>query len=165
MKFTFRKLSALLLALMLVCSLGANAFAATNDAYDPTLFVRDYEVGESVVSVTVSIELNEASGMVFVDDGHNPGNLRYASIDYLSYMKETSTGVVEALWDQDAYGRIIHSTYSGHYANAEKVFTEEEKEEHSIAGMRIAGASFKAGIVSAGIFEVGPKYVSLPYET
>ena len=163
MKFTFRKLSALLLALMLVCSLGANTLAATSDVYDPTFFANDYEVGESVASVTISIESNEASAMVIVDDGYNPGQLRYACIEYLSYMKETSTGLVETVWDQNVYGKIVHSTYSDHYANAEKVFTNAEKEAHNIIAMRIAGAFFKVGVPSSGIHEIGPYYVSLPY--
>ena len=70
----FRKISALILALALICALAATAFASS--------FALDFPVAGRTVSIAGNMSQWSVIGEIYVDDGLDTGELRRASVEF-----------------------------------------------------------------------------------
>ena len=148
----FRKVSALFLALALICALAATAFASS--------FALDFPVAGRTVSIAGNMSQWSVIGEIYVDDGFDTGELRRASVEFW-YIKNNGGTTSTVKWNTT----IVDSIYTGHAAQAQKTFTASEKTTHKIVCMSYAAESFRAYVPyknGSGTvpFTEGPDYVS-----
>ena len=132
----FRKISALMLALVLVCTLAATAFAATSRA------VEEVTSGGSTVYESGTIDKLSVSGAVNVNEGERMDSFKIV-IDYSYIQVGTTSTIIQDSYQTTAYEARSHSgskTLNG--------FT--------CKNMVHATYSFRVGIPSEGNFNSTP---------
>lgn len=148
----FRKISALMLALALICALAATAFASS--------FALDFPVAGRTVSIAGNMSQWSVIGEIYVDDGFDTGELRRASVEFW-YIKNNGASTSTVKWNTT----IVDSIYAGHAAQVQKIFTANEKTAYNIVCMSYAAETFRAYVPYVNgsgteLFTKGPYYVS-----
>ena len=148
----FRKISALMLALALICALAATAFASS--------IALDFPVAGRMVNIAGSMSQYSVCGEIDVDGGVDTGELRRASVEFW-YIKNNGGSTSTVKW----HTTIVDSIYTGHAAMAQKTFTASEKTAYNIVCMSYAAESFRAYVPyengsGTELFTGGPYYVS-----
>lgn len=148
----FRKISALMLALALICALAATAFA--------TSFDLDFPVAGRTVTVAGNMSQWSVIGEIYVDGGEDTGDLRRASVEFW-YIKNNGASTSTVKWNPT----IVDTIHTGHAAQAKKTFTANEKTAYKIVCMSYAAETFRAYVPyengsGTELFTEGPDYVS-----
>ena len=151
----FRKVSSLIMALALVCSLAAVALANANANHSQA-----YTYPAGTVHESANIKQFRISGTIDVEDGSplNSGNERRVTMN-LWYIGEDETG------DPTTYkwNGLLSAYDDTPSVTVVKTFTTNEINTYNMVCLSYANATFKAYVYTAGASEYhnhGPVYIS-----
>lgn len=132
MKKSARKILALVLTLVLICTLATAAFAATYVDIE-----EDY--GTNVVCAYASIAKYTINGQIYVNDGEDTGDLRSVNIQYKYYIKDSAGNLL--VRPESGFATLTDSITSGHVASVSKTYTSSQ-----IYCMSYGLANFRANV-------------------
>ena len=132
MKNSTRKILALVLTLVLICTLATAAFAA------PSVTI-EQPYDDNLVYAHASIAKYTINGEIYVNDGEDTGDLRYVNIQYKYYIKDSAGNLL--VRPASGFATLTDSITSGHVARVSKTYTSSE-----IYCMSYGLANFRANV-------------------
>ena len=145
----FRKISALMLALALICALSVSVFAATQTVTE------NYYGNE--LSMTRKVNQYEVSGTIVVDD--DGGKLRQVTIETWYIAEDENEHTTTVKWN----GVVSERTDLRPGVTASKTWTATERSNYNIVSLSYTYTTFKAEVNAFGTtltYNSGPCYLA-----